>query len=144
MCVFPNNWYQEPQVRGVAVTMNDEKISIKQFDGSNFGFWKMQIEDYLYSKDLYQPLEEEGKLEKIEEKDWKVWSIKVMSAIRLSLSMNAAYHTTKAKTAKEMMEILEEIYQKPTTVNKVHLIRWLFNFRMSESTPVQQHLNEFT
>ncbi|VFQ63678.1 unnamed protein product [Cuscuta campestris] len=35
-------------------TMADEKIKIEKFDGSDFGFWKMQIEDVLYQKDLYQ------------------------------------------------------------------------------------------
>ena len=28
--------------------MESSKIGIEKFDGSNFGFWKMQIEDYLY------------------------------------------------------------------------------------------------
>ena len=29
---------------------------IKKFDGTNFGYWRMQIEDYLYRKKLHQPL----------------------------------------------------------------------------------------
>jgi hypothetical protein len=33
------------------------KLRIEKFDGSNFRFWKMQVEDYLYQKDLYLPLE---------------------------------------------------------------------------------------
>ena len=28
---------------------------IKKFDGTNFGYWRMQIEDYLYRKKLHQP-----------------------------------------------------------------------------------------
>ena len=35
------------------------------------------------------------------------------------------------------------MYQKPSTANKVHLIRRLFNFIMQEGKEVQQHLNEF-
>ena len=35
----------------------DGKTRIEKFDGSNFAFWKMQMEDYLYQKDLYIPLE---------------------------------------------------------------------------------------
>ena len=30
-----------------------EKIRVERFNGINFGFWKMQIEDCLYKKDLY-------------------------------------------------------------------------------------------
>ena len=32
------------------------KIGTEKFDGSDFDFWKMQIEDYLYQKDLHEPL----------------------------------------------------------------------------------------
>ena len=34
----------------------DGKTRIEKFDCSNFAFWKMQMEDYLYQKDLYIPL----------------------------------------------------------------------------------------
>ena len=35
----------------------DGKTSrIEKFDGTNFGYWKMQIEDYLYGKKLHLPL----------------------------------------------------------------------------------------
>nr|GEX28534.1 retrovirus-related Pol polyprotein from transposon TNT 1-94 [Tanacetum cinerariifolium] len=37
----------------------DGKIKIDKFDGHDFGFWKMQIEDYLYQKKLHQPLMKE-------------------------------------------------------------------------------------
>ena len=36
----------------------EEKVEIDNFDGKNFGFRKMQIEDYLYQKKLHEPLEE--------------------------------------------------------------------------------------
>ena len=50
--IAPNNWYQN-----LWFEMVDEgKIKVKRFDGVNFGFWKMQTEDYLYQKDLYLPL----------------------------------------------------------------------------------------
>ena len=36
--------------------MESSKIGIEKFDGTDFGFWKMQIEDYLYHNDLHKPL----------------------------------------------------------------------------------------
>lgn len=33
----------------------DEKVMIDKFDGHDFGFWKIQIEDYLYQKNLHEP-----------------------------------------------------------------------------------------
>ena len=29
---------------------DEGKVKIEKFDGADFGFWKMQIEDYLYQK----------------------------------------------------------------------------------------------
>jgi len=39
-----------------AMALEEEKVRIEKFDGSDFGFWKMQIKDYLYQKKLYLPL----------------------------------------------------------------------------------------
>ena len=38
------------------VKMESSKIGIEKFDESDFGFWKMQIEDYMHHKDLHEPL----------------------------------------------------------------------------------------
>ena len=103
----------------------DGKIVVEKFDGSDFGFWKMQIEDYMYGKDLWKPLK--ARPEKMEPEEWELLDRKAMSAIRLSLSKEVAYHTTAAKSTKEMMKILEDMYQKPSTANKVNLFRRLFN-----------------
>ena len=47
---------------------------IAKFDGSDFAFWKTQIEDYLYQKDLYRPLlgKEKGMKKTEETDDWEV------------------------------------------------------------------------
>ena len=37
-----------------AMAAEDVKVKIEKFDGANFSFWKMQIEDYLYKKKMYQ------------------------------------------------------------------------------------------
>ena len=31
-------------------------LGIEKFDGTDFGYWKMQIENYLYGKKLHLPL----------------------------------------------------------------------------------------
>ena len=39
--------------------MFEEKVKgsgIEKFDGTNFGYWRMQIENYLYRKKLHLPL----------------------------------------------------------------------------------------
>lgn len=46
----------------------DRKIKIDKFDLHDFGFWKFQIEDYLYQKKLHLSLSE-SKLEALEQEE---------------------------------------------------------------------------
>jgi hypothetical protein len=43
--------------------MRSEKdtYKIEKFNGTNFSFWRMQMEDYLYQKDLYLPIVKKSK-----------------------------------------------------------------------------------
>jgi hypothetical protein len=47
-----------------------DTYKIKKFNGTNFSFWKMQMEDYLYQKDLYLPIVEKPK--NMSDEDWVV------------------------------------------------------------------------
>ena len=44
------------KVRVEAMVREGKSSGIEKFDGTNFGYWRMQIEDYLYRKKLHQPL----------------------------------------------------------------------------------------
>ena len=33
----------------------DEGLGIEKFDGTDFAYWRMQIEDYFYGKKLHMP-----------------------------------------------------------------------------------------
>jgi hypothetical protein len=52
--------------------MGSEKdtYKIEKFNGTNFSFWKMQMEDYLYQKDLYLPIVEKPK--DMSDEEWVV------------------------------------------------------------------------
>ena len=38
------------------------KFRVNKFNGQNYQLWKMQMEDYLYQKDLYLPLGRKAKI----------------------------------------------------------------------------------
>jgi hypothetical protein len=40
----------------VGAMAENGKFRVEKFNGQNFSLWKMQMEDYLYQKDLYLPL----------------------------------------------------------------------------------------
>ena len=120
---------------------DEGKVKIEKFDGADFGFWKMQIEDYLYQKKLYQPLLGK-KPDNIMEDDWNLLDRQALGVIRLTLSRNVAFNIVKEKTTAGLMAALSSMYEKPSASNKVHLMRRLFNLRMTEGASVAQHLNE--
>ncbi|GKA13746.1 retrovirus-related pol polyprotein from transposon TNT 1-94 [Tanacetum coccineum] len=91
------------------------KIKIDKFDGHNFRFWKMQIEDYLQA----------------------------LGAVRLSLTKNVAYNVVNEKTTYDLFKALSNMYEKPSASNKVFLIRQLVNTKMNEGASVADHVNEF-
>ncbi|KAE8686500.1 cytochrome P450 71A9-like [Hibiscus syriacus] len=120
---------------------DEGNVKIEKFDGADFGFWKMQIEDFLYQKNLYQPLS--GKQpEGMKNEDWALLDRQALGVIRLTLSRNVAFNIAKEKTTAGLMAALSSMYEKPSASNKVHLMRRLFNLRMAEGASMAQHLNE--
>ena len=43
----------------------------------------------------------------------------------------------------DLMKALSNMYEKPSAMNKVYLMRRLFNLQMSEGGHVADHINEF-
>jgi hypothetical protein len=41
----------------VGAMLEDGKFRVDKFNHQNYQLWKMQMEDYLYQKDLFLPLE---------------------------------------------------------------------------------------
>ena len=120
---------------------DEGKVKIEKFDGTDFGFWKMQIEDYLYQKKLYQPLTG-TKPEGMKEDEWNLLDRQALGVIRLTLSRNVAFNIAKEKTTADLMKALSDMYEKPSASNKVYLMKRLFNLRMAEGASVAHHINE--
>ena len=123
----------------------EHKSKIEKFDGSDFAYWKTQMEDYLYQKDLYRPLMGKAKAKKEKETDdeWAILDRKAIGQIRLSLSKSVAHLILKETTMVGLMESLATMYEQPSAVNKVHLMKKLFNLKMAEGCSFTKHLSEF-
>ncbi|KAH9291071.1 hypothetical protein KI387_044642, partial [Taxus chinensis] len=67
--------------------MADEGRSrVDKFNGQNFILWKMQMEDYLYQKDLYTPLSEKvNKPSSMTDAEWDLLDRKALGTIQLCL-----------------------------------------------------------
>ena len=53
------------------------------------------------------------------------------------------FNITKEKTIEELIQTLEKLYEKPYALNKVLLMKCLFNMKLIEGGSILNHLNEF-
>ncbi|KAH9329144.1 hypothetical protein KI387_001252 [Taxus chinensis] len=121
----------------------DGKYEVEKFDGRNYQLWKMQVEDYMYQKDLYLPFDEKEGPTKMTDEEWKILDRKALGSIRLSLAASVALNITEVATMVELMKSLANLYEKPSASNKVYLMKKLFNSKMQEGESVSSHLNDF-
>ena len=92
----------------------------------------MQIEDYLYQKDVHEPLTG-VKPESMKEEKWKLKDRQTLGLIRLTLSRNVAFNIVKENTTFELLNALSNMYEKPSAMNKEYLMHRLFNLQMCEN-----------
>ena len=97
-------------------------FGIEKFNGTDFGFWRMQIEDYLYGKKLHLLLLGE-KPATMKDEEWALLDRQVLGVIRLTMSRSIAHNVVKEKTTTNLMQALSGMYQKTSTNNKVHPIK---------------------
>ena len=65
------------------VVMEDEgKMRVDRFNGHNFKLWKLQMEEYLYQKDLWKQLEEKTKNQgSMSNDEWDLLDKKALGSI---------------------------------------------------------------
>jgi hypothetical protein len=116
----------------VGAMVEDGKFRVEKFNGQNYQLWKMQMEDYLYQKDLFLPL---GGVEKkpmiMKDEEWDILDRKALGMIRLTLEASVAFNISKENKMKALIDALTKLSEKPSTSNKAFLMKILFNMKMS-------------
>jgi hypothetical protein len=91
----------------------------------------MQMEYYLYQKDLFLPLNGVAKKSAaMKDEEWEILDRKALGTIWLSLAASVAFNISKENTTKGLMDALAKLYEKPSASNKVFLMKILFNMNM--------------
>jgi len=102
------------------------------------------MEDYLYQKDLYVPLNKKTKKSaSMTDGEWDILDRKALGTIQLCLAVSVAFNISKENTTEDLMKKLASMYEKSSASNKVFLMKHLFNMEMLEGGFVTDHLNEF-
>ena len=128
----------------VGAMVEEGKFRVEKFNGQNYQLWKMQMEDYLYQKDIFLPL---GRVANnpstMKDEEWLVLDRKALVTILFCLAVSVAFNILKEKRTEGLMKALGKLYEKPSASNKVFLMKRLFNMKMSEGGSVADHLNDF-
>jgi len=128
----------------VGAMVEDGKFRVEKFNGQNFLLWKMQMEYYLYQKQLHLPLGGKTKMPMgMIDEEWNLLDRKALKIIRLCLIASVAFNISKETMTEGLIKALEKLYEKPSASNKVFLMKWLFNMKTSEGGSVANHLNDF-
>ena len=103
----------------------------------------MQMEDYLYQKDLYLPLSRKTKKSvTMTDAKWEILDRKALGTIRLCLTVSVAFNISKETKKEGLIKPLSKLDEKHSASNKVFLMKRLFN-KMSKGGYIFDHLNDF-
>jgi hypothetical protein len=118
-------------------------MSIRKFDGTNFNFWKEQIEVYLIVRSYINPIQHDIASATYKLEVWTKLDRVARVTIRMHLSESVYYTVLACNIAKELWKTLSDTYKKKVVATQIYLIRSLYNLRMKESNSITAHLNEY-
>ena len=115
-----------------------------KLNSSNYTLWKTLMEDMLYSKDLYDPIEgDTAKPADKSDADWKKMNRKAVALIRQWLDLSVYPHVETEIDANKMWEKLKELYERKNVQNKAFLIRKLVNMKYKDGDSMAEHMSIF-
>ncbi|GKV38830.1 hypothetical protein SLEP1_g46695 [Rubroshorea leprosula] len=102
------------------------------------------MEDKLFCKDLYDPIEHKGiKPAEINDDDWKKIDRKSCGVIRKWVDMSVIHHVAQEKESYKLWTKLEELFERKNALKKASLIRKQVNLKYKEGKNVSEHVNDF-
>ena len=150
--------------------MGDNLRSISKLNGSNFGIWKIRMKALLIHNDLWdevkqrntvdapdpssgnsqdpvvpsstgddEPLVSAGATEQTNEK-----SRKALSLIILSIEDNQMIHIEMCNNGREAWQVLHNLYEKPSTANKMRLYEEFLTMKLDKMNAVRDHIERFS
>lgn len=111
------------------------------------------MEDLLFCKDLYDPIEtvtnsdgsvtKPSKPDKMDEKDWVKLKRKTLGTIRQWVDISIFNHVSQESDPYDLWKKLEGLYERKTAHNKASLIKRLVNLKLKSGKSVSKHLSDF-
>ena len=123
---------------------NEGAGTMIKLDSTNYSIWKSRMEDLLFCKDLYDPIEEKGvKPAAKSDGDWKKINRKTIGVIRQWIDQSIYHHVSGETLAYNLWKRLSELFESKNSLNKAFLIRKLVNLKYKDGSSVAEHLSSF-
>ena len=111
---------------------------------NDFGLWKMKMEAILIQYGVEKALLPDKDLpESMTEKEMQEFQRNAYSSIILSLFYQVLRKTSHEKTVAGVWKKLEELYRTRALPNRIYLREHLYGFKIEESKPIDDALDEF-
>lgn len=99
--------------------MDEASNAMIKLTSSNFAIWKPRMENILYYKDLYDPLElKEKKYVDKYEANWKKMNMNTIGHIRQWIDQSVFHHVSPETDVNTLLTTLESIYEKKNAQTK--------------------------
>ncbi|XP_072066891.1 uncharacterized protein [Arachis hypogaea] len=122
---------------------NTRGPNIVKLNSQNYSIWKTLMEEMLYSKDLYNPVEGDKSKGTKSDAEWKKLNWKVVALIRQWLDLSMYPHVETKTNVENMWNKLKELYERKNVQYKAFLIRKLVNMKYIKGKSIPEHLSIF-
>lgn len=120
------------------------KTSINKLNNNNYFTWKFKMQMILVKEKVWKTISESAPTEVTAIAKWQELDGIAQALISLSVDDNQFSLIMDKKTAKEMWKSLREFHENSTIVNKMTLMRNMFDSKMSDSTSIEEHIAEIS
>jgi hypothetical protein len=96
----------------MASMSGSSEMSIRKFDGTNFNFWKEQMQDYLVVRGYIDPIEHDTALAPYKPEVWTKLDRVARATIRMHLSESMYYTVQACMRARELWKTQLDTYEK--------------------------------
>lgn len=119
----------------------ESKISIAKLNNFNYFTWKFKMQMILTKEKVWKTISQTAPTTpQTEIAAWTSLDETARAIIALSIEDNQLSLIIDKNTAKETWDALQEFHMKSTIVNKVTLMRQLFETKMNDTTSIEDHI----
>ncbi len=115
-----------------------------KLNSSNYSIWKPRMEDLLFVRDLYDPIEgDENKPAGKTDEEWAKLHRKAVAFIRQWVEDSVYHHVSMETDASMLWAKLATLYEPQTAQNKEFLTQRLVYLKYHQGSSVSEHLSRF-